>query len=82
MARRNDTDGPEPVVIGTDGFAMLALSVALMLLSLCVTLLLASGHVLWAALCTPHVAAPGGHIIVLGMRLDRWLSRRGVIARA
>ena len=70
MARRDDTDGLEPVVIGPDGFAMLALSVALMLLSLGVTLLLASGHVLWAALRTPHVAAPGGHIIVLGMRLD------------
>ena len=70
MARRDDTDGLEPVVIGPDGFAMLALSVALMLLSLGVTLLLASGHVLWTALRTPHVAAPGGHIIVLGMRLD------------
>jgi uncharacterized SAM-binding protein YcdF (DUF218 family) len=70
MARRDDTDGPEPVVIGPDGFAMLALSVALMLLSLGVTLLLASGHVLWTALRTPHIAAPDGHIIVLGMRLD------------
>jgi uncharacterized SAM-binding protein YcdF (DUF218 family) len=70
MARRGDTDGMEPVVIGPDGFAMLALSVALMLLSLGVTLLLASGHVLWTALRTPHVAAPGGHIIVLGTRLD------------
>jgi uncharacterized SAM-binding protein YcdF (DUF218 family) len=70
MARRDDTDGLEPVVIGPDGFAMLALSFALMLLSLGVTLLLAVGHVLWTALRTPHVAAPGGHIVVLGMRLD------------
>jgi uncharacterized SAM-binding protein YcdF (DUF218 family) len=71
MARRDNTDGMESVVIGPDGLGMLALSVALMLLSLGVTLLLASGHVLWIALRTPHVVAAGASIVVLGMRLNK-----------
>jgi len=49
---------------------MLALSFALMLVSLGASLLLAFGHVLWVALRTPHAGASGTAIVVLGMRLD------------
>jgi len=70
MAERDDTDNLEPVVIGPDGFAMLALSVVLMLVSLGTSLLLAFGYVLWTALHARHVAPAGSRIVVLGMRLD------------
>jgi uncharacterized SAM-binding protein YcdF (DUF218 family) len=70
MAQRWDTDGLQPVVIGRDGFAMLALSFALMAVSLGASLLFAFGHVLWVALRTPHAGPWGTSIVVLGMRLD------------
>jgi uncharacterized SAM-binding protein YcdF (DUF218 family) len=70
MAHRADTDGPEPVLIGPDGYAMLALSMALVLLSVGTSLLLAFGYVLWIALRAPDVAPPATRIIVLGRRLD------------
>ena len=49
---------------------MLALSFALMLVSLGASLLLAFGHVLWVALRTPNVGPSATAIVVLGMRLD------------
>lgn len=50
---------------------MLALSLALMLVSLGSSLLLAFGYVLWVAWRTSHVGSTGTPIVVLGMRLDR-----------
>jgi uncharacterized SAM-binding protein YcdF (DUF218 family) len=70
MAQRLNTDGLQPVVIGPDGFAMMALSFALMVGSLGASLLLAFGHVVWVAWRTPHAGLPGTSIVVLGMRLD------------
>jgi uncharacterized SAM-binding protein YcdF (DUF218 family) len=70
MAQGADSDGLEPVVIGSDGFAMLALSVAVILLSLGTSLVLAFGYVLWIALRTPSSRPHNACIVVLGMRLD------------
>src|SRR5271166_1974900 len=67
----HSADCPRPVVIGPDGFAMLVLSVVLMLLSLGASLLLAFGHVLLIALRTSCSGPPGRRIVVLGTRLDK-----------
>lgn len=56
-------------MIGADGHAMLALSGAIVLLSLGGSLLLALGMVLRTAWRTPASVPPAGHILVLGMRL-------------
>jgi uncharacterized SAM-binding protein YcdF (DUF218 family) len=70
MAQRFDTDGMQPVVIPPDGFAMLALSFVLILVSLGASLLVAFSYVLWVAWRTPHVGPTGTPIVVLGTRLD------------
>ncbi|HME27836.1 MAG TPA: YdcF family protein [Acetobacteraceae bacterium] len=71
MTHGGDIEGPGPMVIGPGGFAMLALSAVLMLLSLGASLLLAFGHVLWIALRTPCSAPPARRIVVLGTLLDK-----------
>jgi len=70
MAQRLDSDDLKPVRIGADGFAMLGLSGAVMLLSLGTSLLLAFGYVLRIALRAPPALSSLTHIIVLGMRLN------------
>jgi uncharacterized SAM-binding protein YcdF (DUF218 family) len=67
----SDNGNLEPVRIGRDGFAMLGLSGAIMLLSLGTSLLLALGYVLRVAWRSPSDGPPPSHIIVLGMRLKR-----------
>jgi uncharacterized SAM-binding protein YcdF (DUF218 family) len=71
MSQDPDSDDPEPVRIGPDGFAMLALSGAIILTSLGTSLLLALGYVLRIALRTPSDGPSPARIIVLGMRLNR-----------
>ncbi len=58
------------MVIGIDGFAMLALSFGVMLLSLGASPVLAFCYVLWIASHAPHDAPPNQRIVVLGTRLD------------
>ena len=58
-------------MIGADGFAMLGLSSALILLSCGTSLLAALGWVLAAALRAPWEGPRGRRVLVLGVRLDR-----------
>lgn len=60
----------EPIVIGADGFAMLALSTTLMVLSCGVTFLLCLSYVWWIACRTRCDPPKLRRILVLGMRLD------------
>jgi uncharacterized SAM-binding protein YcdF (DUF218 family) len=62
---------PEPIVIGADGFAMLALSTTLMVLSCGATLLLCLCYVWWIACRTRCDPPKVRRILVLGMSLDR-----------
>jgi hypothetical protein len=71
MKHGRDIEDPGRIVIGPDGFAMLALSVSLMLPSLGASLLLAFGHVVWVALRTPCSRPPVRRIVVFGTRLDK-----------
>jgi uncharacterized SAM-binding protein YcdF (DUF218 family) len=59
-----------PIFIGADGFAMLALSTALMLISAGLTLLACFGYVIWVAGRTRCDAPKGRRILVMGMRLN------------
>jgi uncharacterized SAM-binding protein YcdF (DUF218 family) len=61
---------PQPVVIGADGFAMLALSIVIIVLSCGTTLLLSFCYVLWIACRTGCDPPNARRILVLGMRLD------------
>lgn len=61
---------PEPILIGPDGFAMLALSTTLAVLSCGVTLLSSVAYVAWVACRSRCDAPPCRRILVLGMRLD------------
>ena len=70
MSQGADRLDLEPVRIGPDGFAMLGLSGAIMLLSFGTSLLLALGYVLRIVLRTPSDGPPSTRIIVLGMRLN------------
>jgi uncharacterized SAM-binding protein YcdF (DUF218 family) len=70
MSRDPDSDDPVPVRIGPDGFAMLGLSGAIMLLSLGTSFLLALAYVLRIAFRTPSDQSSPHRIIVLGMRLN------------
>jgi len=64
----------QPVAVGADGVAMMALSAILVLLSLGMTLLCSFCYVLWVAWRTPSNDPGNGRacqrILVLGMRLD------------
>jgi len=71
MEQSNPQPTPEPVIIGADGFAMLALSTALIGLSCGATLLGSLGYVAWIAWHARCDAPEGQRILVLGMRLDR-----------
>lgn len=70
MSDDDDRNDPEPVRLGPDGFAMLGLSGALMLLSFGTSLLLAVSYVVWMALRTSSDGPSVTRIIVLGMRLN------------
>jgi uncharacterized SAM-binding protein YcdF (DUF218 family) len=65
-----DSGRPKPIFVGIEGFAMFALSTALMLLSGSLTLLASFGYVMWVACCTPSGMPPCRRILVLGMRLN------------
>lgn len=70
MSAREYQPPPEPILIGTDGFAMLVLSTTLAVLTCGVTLLLCMAYVVWVA-CRARCDAPAARrILVLGMRLD------------
>jgi uncharacterized SAM-binding protein YcdF (DUF218 family) len=70
MTSANPQPPLEPVVIGADGFAMLALSSVIVVLSCGTTLLLSIVYVLWIA-CRTRCDPPNvRRILVLGMRLD------------
>jgi uncharacterized SAM-binding protein YcdF (DUF218 family) len=60
----------EPIVIGADGFAMLALSTMLMVLSCSATFLLCLCYVWWIACRTRCDPPKARRILVLGMLLD------------
>jgi uncharacterized SAM-binding protein YcdF (DUF218 family) len=65
-----ERDQPKPIRIGFDGIAMLAFSIAIILLSGGFTLLISFGHVVWVA-CRARCDGPNGsRILVLGMRLN------------
>ncbi|HEY4172076.1 MAG TPA: YdcF family protein [Rhodopila sp.] len=70
MEPRDTPTRPDPIVVGPDGRAMLALSTALMVLSCGTTLLLSLGYVLWIAWRTRSDPPVARRILVLGMRLD------------
>jgi vancomycin permeability regulator SanA len=71
MSARESSPPPEPVRIGADGFAMLALSTAVMLASCGATLLSSLVYVAWVA-CRARCDSPASRrALVLGMRLDR-----------
>lgn len=70
MRARDVRPAPEPILIGTDGFAMLALSMTFALLSCGATLLLSVAYVVWVACRTRSDAPPCRRILVLGTRLD------------
>jgi uncharacterized SAM-binding protein YcdF (DUF218 family) len=70
MTSPNPQPPLERVVIGTDGFAMLALSTVIIVLSCGTTLLLSLFYVLWIACRTGCDPPNVRRILVLGMRLD------------
>ncbi len=70
MTSSNPQPPLEPVVIGADGFAMLALSTVIVVLSCGTTLLLSLFYVLWIACRTGCDPPSVQRILVLGMRLD------------
>jgi len=70
MSLRDYEPPPEPILIGTDGFAMLVLSTMLAVLSCGATLLLSVAYVVWVACRTRCDAPPSRRILVLGVRLD------------
>jgi uncharacterized SAM-binding protein YcdF (DUF218 family) len=70
MSLREYQPPPEPILIGTDGFAMLVLSTTLAVLSCGATLVLSVAYVVWIACRTECDAPPCRRILVLGMRLD------------
>jgi uncharacterized SAM-binding protein YcdF (DUF218 family) len=71
MAQDADTLQPGQVGVGADGFAMLALSGALILLTLGASLAVGFGYVLLTALRTPSLGSAGKRVVVLAMRLSR-----------
>jgi uncharacterized SAM-binding protein YcdF (DUF218 family) len=81
MTASNSQPPLEPVVIGADGFAMLALSSVIVVLSCGTTLLLSLFYVLWIGCRTRCDPPDVRRILVLGMRLDA-LARPGPEYRA